>query len=463
MISKKLTYIAFCAMAGLASCSQDGTDEPLRPDAPEGIYFRSYLPTVVESRARVLTQTNFNACQVTAFNIDDPDLINGEGVLDPYFLDVCYSKVADGRFLPAPGNNCYWPDNNSHLHFFAYYPSVDSMRQTAPDGYFNLRNLTRLVDGNPAFDFKIMNFRVSPEIADQVDFMTAYAASALADGGHAGVDLNFKHNLARVEISAWGANEKYDFEIAGVRIGNPVVEGNFNLSSLIQGGSVNPWENTSGVHSRVQHIFGPGETLVLLSKDADSHAIDTDAASLMGSAGAAMVIPMNERIEMWEGKNDPAIDVTPYYTEKMYFSVLLRVKNKDGQVAYPYPNDRDGMEVVYLTVDSDREVTGRVYKSGDLYYTAPVEEDVEELRYTPSDTEEICAFGWAALPVAAKWEAGKIYSYNLNYSTGIGWHDPSDPTPGEPIIERASIPFSVNVEEWTPADDYNPDITVPKR
>lgn len=463
MNSKKLIYIAFCAMVSLASCSQDEPADGGQSGDSKGIFFRSYLPTITESRAQVVTPTNFDACYVTAFNIDDPDLIDEKtGVLRPYFPDVRYTKAADGRFLPPTGLSCFWPDNDSRLHFFATFPAVDSMKLTAPDGYFELENNIQIVGGNPVFDYKIKNFRVSPEIAEHFDFLTAYANGTLGTNGSQGIVLNFKHHLARVEIAAWGANEKYDFEIAGVRIGNPIVDGDFNLATLTQGdGSANPWENTSGVHSLIGHIFAPGETLVLLSKDADSHSIETDAASVMGAAGPAMVIPMNERIDQWEGKHDPAIDVKPYYTDKMYFSVLLRVKNKEGEVAYPYSNDRDNMRVIYMAVDSDRKITAQLYKIDGVFYTVPYE-DVEMI-YEPSDTEEICAFGWAALPVAAKWEAGKIYTYKLNYSTGIGWHDPADARPGEPIIERGHIPFSVTVEEWTAADDYDPDITVPKR
>ncbi len=460
MNSNKLIYFALCALAILVSCSQqDELEKREYHGDSKRIYFRSYLPAVTESRAQVLSSTNFNNCQVTAFNIDDDKLIHlPTGNMTPYFFDVCFSKADDGRFLPSEEDSCFWPDNESRLHFFAYYPSVDSMKQTVPDGYFNLVNSSKLIDDNPVFDFKINNFRVATDIAKQVDFITAYAKGTLAENANKGIELKFKHHLARVEIAAWSANEKYDFEIAGVRIGNPLVEGDFNLSSTDNAG---PWENTSGNHGIIKHIFEPGETIVLLSKDADSHSSENDAVSIMGSAGAAMVIPMNERIEQWEGKNDPAITATNYSTDKMYFSVLLRVKNKDNEVAYPYSNDRDNMTVVYFAIDNDNKITQRLYKIGDDFYTAPVKN--EELRYTPADSEEICGFGWAALPVAAKWEAGKIYTYKLNYSTGIGWHDPADPKPGEPIIERGKVPFSISVEEWTPADDYNSDITVPKR
>ena len=102
-----------------------------------------------------------------------------------------------------------------------------------------------------------------------------------------------------------------------------------------------------------------------------------------------------------------------------------------------------------------------MYLIGEEYYTS--DQENEENKYIPNETEEIRSYCWAALPVGAKWDAGKIYTYKLNYTTGIGWQDPDDPNPGEPIIERGKIPFEVNVEEWVAAEDYNPNLDVPKR
>ena len=68
------------------------------------------------------------------------------------------------------------------------------------------------------------------------------------------------------------------------------------------------------------------------------------------------------------------------------------------------------------------------------------------------------------MPVDADWAAGKRYVYTLNYSEGIGLHDPDDPEPGKPISGQATISWSVAVQGWDYAeknDDYDPDIDVP--
>ena len=463
MINRKLTYLALGTLFMFTSCSQD---EPARSElSVDGtrIYFRTYLPTVTQSRAGVVSSDNFNFCQVTCFNPDDTALIDSStSAITPFFTDVRFEKDANGRFLSQGDNKCMWPDSKSKLHFFAYYPAIDSMKKLSGENFFNLINTSKLTDTTAVLDYKLEKFKVNTEIAKQVDFLTAYSSGSLLENANTGISLDFMHQLARIELSAWGANEKYDFEIAGVRIGNPFVEGDFNLSALsTPKGDAQTWLNTTGHQASVEHIFSSGETILLLSKTAESHASEDDAVSIMGTAGPAMVIPMSARIEAWEGKSDPATATTPYSTDKMYFSVLLRVKNKENEVAYPYPNDRDNMTVIYLAVDNSGKINKRLYKIDGTYYTSSEKSD--DSKYTPTDTEEIRGFGWAALPVAAKWEAGKIYTYKLNYSDGIGWHDPDDPKPGDPILERGKIPFTVNVAEWTPADDYESDLNVPKR
>lgn len=453
--------MALCILFMLPSCAQDEPSQrELRADANR-IYFRSVLPGVTLSRA--VEVTKLSTCQVTSFTPDDSTLIDpATGEMTTYFSDICFEDDGDGRFFSKGDDECMWPDATSKMHFFAYYPSVESMKKISGDTLFNLVNTSKLADGDTVIDYRIEKFRVSRDIANQVDFLTAYTTGSLLTDGD-GIRLDFKHQLARVELTAWGANDKYDFEIAGVRIGNPLVEGDFNFSALTShSGDVMPWLNTSGHQAPVEHIFNAGETVVVLSKNKDSHASEDKAVSIMGNAGAAMMIPVYTKIEAWEGKRDPATAAPGYFTDKMYFSVLLRVKNSDGEVAYPYLNSPEEMTVIYFAIVKDSGmINKRLYKIDGDYYTTSAKSD--ESRYTAADTEDICGFSWAALPVSAKWDAGKKYTYKLNYSDGIGWHDPADPEPGEPIIERGGIPFQVSVDEWLPADDYTPDINVPKR
>ncbi len=459
---KTLIYFALGSLLMLPACNQETPVKGEPVEEGTRICFRSYLPTVDLTRAEAVSVENFTTCQVTCFSPSDTAyLYPGTDAIRPYFEDVRFEKRADGLFFATRGNDCRWPDTDKRLHFFAYAPAAESL-WTPDDGeeYFRFVNETRYSASSPEIKYRMEKFRVATDIADQVDFVTAYTSATLTKDADEGIELTFRHQLARVELSAWSGSDKYEFEIAGVRIGNPLVEADYDFSALTASSGKAAWLNR-GKQAPVEHIFTSGERVVSLSKRDGMHASEKEAASIMGNAGAAMVIPMEKRIEAWEGKNAPDIKPKDYTTDRMYFSVLLRVRNMEGEIAYPYPNDRDNMAVVYLTVAADGTVRQRVYKYGDLYYTA--DEENEEYLYKPEADESIRAFGWAALPLPANWEAGKIYAYSLNYTDGIGWHDPSDPNPGEPIIERGKIPFEVSVEEWVAAEGYDPAINVPKR
>lgn len=464
MDKKTIIYFALGTLLTIPSCSQE---EPLGSEnrsKDNRIYFRSYLPEVTPTRAQVISTDNFTTCQVTCFNPDDTNLIDlASGEVKEYFRNVTFEKDTNGKFYAKEDTTCVWPDTESTLHFFAFYPSDAEMKKTSGDDYFNLVNGSKKTEGKFSIDYKLEHFRVANNIADQVDFLTAYSTGTLEKNtASSGITLDFKHQLSRIELTAWGENEKYDFEIAGIRIGNPLAEATFNFSSLTQGNSVYPWQLAANPQASIEYIFTGGDKVVRLGKTSGLHTSENDAISIMGSAGPAMVIPNQTKIEAWEGKGDPNITAEHYSTDKMYFSVLLRVINLDNDVVYPYSNNRDDMTVIYFVIDKQGgEIKKRLYKIGNAYYTE--KEKKEDSLYTPTDNEKICGFGWAALPVDAKWEAGKIYTYKLNYSTGIGWHDPDDPTPGEPIIERGSIPFKVQVEEWLRADDFNSNLDVPKR
>lgn len=465
MEKKTTTYTALTFLLTLTSCVQEGPEGAGFEGEGKKIYFRSYIPSVTQTRAGVITKDNLTECQVTGFNPDDKNLIDPEtGKMTPYFSDYRFEKDGEGYFVPRGEESCIWPDSKSKLHFFAYHPSAETMQKIIDKGKFNLTDQSKKADdGTYVLDYRLESFQVAPDIADQVDFIAAYANGTGQDNGDSGIKLDFSHRLARIELSAWGASDKYDFEIAGVRIGNAVTQGDFCFSSVLSSSEkTDGWINTEDRQAPVEHIFSEGESIVLLSNESGSHASVENAASIMGTAGPAMVIPMAEKIEAWEGKGDPNTEVLPYSTKKLYFSVLLRVTNQGGEtVVYPYPNDRDNIPVVYLAIGNEGKVLRRIYLIDGDYYTSNVKN--EDLKYIPNETEEVHGYSWAALPVGAKWEAGKIYTYKLNYTTGIGWQDPADPNPGEPIIERGKIPFEVNVEEWVAAENHDPNLDVPKR
>ena len=139
----------------------------------------------------------------------------------------------------------------------------------------------------------------------------------------------------------------------------------------------------------------------------------------------------------------------------MYISVLLRVVDAtptdgEGQQQYPFTHNIDGSDAlnipkVYLAVDklTGKTVSSRLYKNGDDYFT----DETFTSAYTLTADEEVKEFGWAALPVTGEWEPGYVYTYTLDYTSGVGLHDPDNPDAGKPIISD-KVGVSVSVKDW---------------
>lgn len=446
-------FSAIAVLLTLGSCVQESPEVAGPEGSGNRIFFRSYLPGVTLTRGGVTS--DLTECRVTCINPADTTLINSEsGEMTPYFSDIRFVKDddSDGRFITEESDTCLWPSSRDRLHFFAYQPSAQEMREAIDRDKFILVNNSKTTVGSSVIDYRLESFRIAPDIANHLDFIAAYSDGTQQDNGNAGIELNFCHQLARIELSAWSESQRYDIEIAGVRIGNPIVHGDFNFSPLVSG-QEGEWLNTS--QDSIEHIFTAGEKVVRMGRTVPVG--QQNAASIMGNAGPAMVIPMAERIEAWEGLEDPDIDRVPYSTDKLYFSVLLRVRNWADIVIFPYP-DEQAIPTIYLAVGNDGRIIRRVYKIDNEYYNA--NEENEEYRYTPSENEEVNGYCWAALPVAAKWESGKIYTYKLNYTNGIGWHDPSSPNPGKPIIDER-VTIDVDVSDWKEGTMTN--VTVPRK
>ncbi|MDE6694061.1 MAG: fimbrillin family protein, partial [Muribaculaceae bacterium] len=216
MNTKKLIYMVLGTLFMLSSCAENEPIDTQQSADDNRIYFRSYLPGITLSRSKDVTK--LSTCQVTCFNPDDTTLIDSStGELKPYFPDTRFKDDGTGRFFSNGDDECVWPDANSTMQFFAYYPPVDSMKKISGDTFFNLINHSGSADGATFLDYRLERFRVAKDIADQVDFLTACTSGSLSSNATTGIKLDFKHQLARVELTAWGASDKYDFEIAGVR------------------------------------------------------------------------------------------------------------------------------------------------------------------------------------------------------------------------------------------------------
>ena len=472
----RVTYLALGALVCAASCSQETAAPDIYEWEDGDIYFRTSLSDVVSSRGIDLTPENLESFQVTCFNTGD---IKGatEGVFMPYFEDATFIRKANSALAtyessPAEGPR-YWPSKSGLLTFFAFSPARSAMASSLAgisdaekDRYLVLDN-TSTTDGQTGtIGYRLGKIRVNPDIAGQFDFITAVASGERWKDFGQGVDLAFCHHMSQVELRAWGTGIGYEFEIAGVRIGNPVVEGDFIFAdSSAPKGWAKTDEPTAG---NVEYLYrapadadpSAGDRIYVI--DQSTHNTEQSATSIMGQGGCAMVIPTVNR--KWEGLADPNIKAVPYSTDRMYFSILLRVKDAaSGSKIYPYPADPYGMKTIHYAVASDGTIIARLYAGPDAgsFFLDPQCREP----YEAAHGVEIKDFGWASVPVDADWTEGKRYVYTLNYSEGIGLHDPDDPEPGKPISGDTSISWSVSVKEWDYAvrnEDYDPDIDVPR-
>lgn len=479
----RVTYFALGAFVFAASCSKEAAEPDVYDWADGNIYFKTSLAYIAYSRGQDMTLGRLESFQVTCFNTADRD-IDQAGFLSPYFENATFIRkteaIAGTAFVSSPAEGPRdWPSNDGLLKFFAFAPSLTEMASDNSalenddnSEYFNLTNSSSETQSKFSVSYRLGKVRINPDISRQFDFVTAEAAGERWKDFAGGVDLAFSHQLCQVELKAWGSGERYRFDIAGVRIGNPVIEGTFVFADDTQN-SVGRWETPKeAVKDPVEYLFRDMEMSQMEGQqvtgdkifriNGEEHNTHESAASIMGQGGSAMVIPTKN--DRWEGLDDPNINLMPYSTGRMYFSILMRVTDVEtGNVVYPYPGNKKGMTVVSYAIDSSGKIVRRLYagQTATTYFTDP------ELKnpYIASRGEEIADFGWAAVPVDADWQSGKKYVYTLNYSEGIGLHDPADPEPGKLIVGQTPVEWSVKVSGWdyaTPdGDNYNPDLNVP--
>lgn len=507
-----LTAVAGSLVA-LTSCTQ----EELSPGKVE----KENLP--ISFRAGVASRVNpdLNYIQNPAtFYVSAyaPNHMSDTGVTpDSLFWDEPFYLM--GANLYASSSNQKWPSREvaDKVEFFAYAPSLEEIQNAAftqldptdPNYNNNLASYTKaiqffnLCNDNVPLDpmgqqsttfkdvqlykgFKLGRFYVATDISKQVDFITSHISADIPeneDAASLGVELKFKHQLSNIELNAFSGNSMYNIEIAGVRLGRPYT-GNaiFNFCDgqggvdFADGGQWGISKNPQRLP--VEYIYGEGDDIYRMGKfnnfnggavtSTSPHSTASNAASIMGKGGNAMVLPTKNGA--WAGEENPWIapkysaytgtgeDPYPDKNPKewraeseegdMYFSILLRVTLKPSgdeittPQIYPYGNNTT-MNVVYLEKEKNStKVVGRVPSK-----TSAV-----------GANNEIVEFGWAAVPVGVNWERGKKYIYTLDFTNGVGVQDPEDPKPGTPIIGDG-IKFSVSVVGW---DEQSIGATVPQ-
>lgn len=276
----KLYLLALAAVstAVMSSCSQD---EPISvaTTSENAISFR---PAMGASRAVETTNENLSQITVSSF------------IGDQLYIDrIDYTKDTDGFFKSSPEYN--WPGDDSQLTFYAYAPA-------------NPGNVTITKDNKTLTDFSPAT---SP--ADQIDFITATAIGTRSANEASGVELTFNHRLSQIEVRAKTDNTVYNYEISGIRIGQPLSSGSFDFNTTA-------W--TLGTDKAIYE-----ETYDTPVK------LTATAASVMGTEGNAMLLP--QQLTPWSPDTDGSNSA-----KGAYLSVKLRITTAEtGAQLYPFPSD----------------------------------------------------------------------------------------------------------------------------
>ena len=372
----KSSMALMAAMATLfASCSND---EIRNTASPVEIGFNTTLSGVTRT---VLDNSNFAQFKVTALNSTDGSA---------YFSDENVSKDGNSWFTE---NHYYWPDNA--LDFYAYAPT-------------DLSNVTinqttkQIIDFVPVYN-----------VENQQDIVVAIGSGSKETNMENGVHLNFKHELAQIEVKA--TNERpstYNVEVLGVKLGRVKTKATMTFPSVA--GNHATWTD-------------PTEVMTYGIKYDEAITLSTEAQSLMGGNDNWLMIPQS--LTAW--------DTSKTEDQGFYLSVLLRITDKSGNVIYPQPKEGQEQSEVYA------------------YSAVPV------------------SATWAA----GKKYTYTLKFFKDNGGAGVTDPDPTNPDPdlpeGDPDVDPQPIPdepggggnimqgtifFTVNIEDWTPGDSE--DITM---
>lgn len=459
------TYSLLSIILLLTSCSQEEIDPKIdHSDRGQRIEFRASMPEIT-SRATEVNTGNLERFQVSSFTV-------GASSLSAYFLDRTFGKNAVTGTYFSSDPECIWPNNNDEIRFVAFAPSCEEMRTAGGFSPTDL-SLTPLSETEAITDsYKISPFKIARDIASQVDFMTAKGSGTLLVNEDKPIDLTLQHQLSRIELKAFGNSPSFRIEIAGVRFGGVATESVFDFSTASYDAAspdAGSWESVT--KGEVEYIFRAGDQLVVLDKSEDSPTTADKAVSILGSKvgegtdtydNSAMVIPSVN--PAWNYKDNA--DNGSSHNDGLYVSVLMRVTDvtpyapaAPDNIVYPYADNKEGMEVIYLAVDTltKKAVKTRLYLYEGEYYT---DEGHTQKYDLAANSAEAQTFGWAALPVEANWQPGLLYAYTLNYTSGVGLRNPRDPQPGKPIINDRVL-IKVDVKPWGPSQ--NSDVTVPRK
>lgn len=385
---KKNLFILAAAALVFTGCSNDETVEVNKGNA---ISFR----TAVSTRAQETTTANLQSFNVTA--------IHGTDVM---MNAVEFNKGDAGEngaviFTSTP--EYHWPADDKNVTFYAVSPLTELKVQSKNENGVTIDATTQSVEEfTPADKFK-----------DQIDFISAKATGNKNTGSSA-VELNFKHNLAQIEIQAKNTNSIYTYKIAGIKIARVKPTNAFNLAT-------EQWNDlTSAANDKTYDIRwaqpitldGESENSVLLTFNSENKEEN------------AMLIPQKLTAWVMSGETD---------NNGSYIAILVNVTESNGTTTKQiYPATEGKYNWLAVGIDTEWEAGNKYTYTLDLSDGAG---QVDPERKADVDVDN----------VDNKTEDEKYDPENPGEEPDAPADDPF--TPGQELLGDP-IKFSVTVTNW---------------
>ena len=398
---KKNIFMISAAMLALVSCTKD---EVIQINKGQKIEFR----TAVTTRATELTNANLPSFHVTAL-YDEVE----------YFSDV-FTKT-DGCFKSE--TDYYWPATEE-VKFYAYYPYGNDLPGTVS------------INAN---EKKVTGFTPNTDIANQVDFVTAFEVYTKDQAANGSVELGFEHQLSQIEIKAKNTNSGYTTIIKAIRIKNVAGSGDFEFSAPVKN-----WTPSEVLAN--YEICCPQEEITV-EEEVDGEikevkkvvdvplTLTAEAQSLMWDKGNAMLIPQERPKWGVEEETTTEPEPTPEpgteSNDQQNPTLTAEVDDPQGNGTTSEDgagNDVDGGDEPPTTPETEPEETD----PNGFYVAFLVQVNTATgIRVFP--TTEGVDYAWVAQPLAINWLAGYKYTYEFDFKDGAGviapdnFEDPNDP------------------------------------
>ena len=254
---------------------------------------------------------------------------------------------------------------------------------------------------------KITDFAPDKDVNQQIDLLVAYNTGNRRNNETQGVELNFKHALSQIDVQAKCSNPNIEIVVKSISFVNVKTKGDFTYPADITSTNntlANCWNPSSEVSDAAYYKASFGQGQEVTLTDSPK--------SINPSKNNFMLIP--QQLTKWD-KTSAA--------NGAYIAVLCRISSKDG--------------------------------------------NTKTQLYPELNGDNATKFGSIIVPIDTNWEAGKKYTYTLNFcgdGGGAGLVDPNpdttdpnvDPKPkpgsegGDPVLGNP-IKFTVTVENWTDA------------